>query len=244
MHSSQWGRAVGLVAAWAGIFGAVAVPSALAQQRIGEAANVRNQVVRISTSGSIGLATGGSVFRDETIRTGRASSAKLVFLDQTNLAIGPTSRVVLDRFVFAGAASAQAVTVNLARGAFRFTTGVLDKRAYTINTPVATIGVRGTVLDIRSLIRLARITLVDNGAALICARLLRRGRPQCVELQNPGDSVEVRPGSVRRIAAPGRKFSFSAICAANPGLCSQTRLAAASPVALPDGNPGDALCGR
>lgn len=210
-----------------------------AQQRIGEAANVRNQVARISAGGSVGLSAGGSVFRDETVRTGRASSAKLVFLDQTNLAIGPTSSVVLDRFVFSGASSAQAVSVNLARGAFRFTTGVLDKRAYKISTPVATIGVRGTVLDIQSLRGRSRITLVDDGAALVCANRTRN----CAELQNPGDSVEVTPGVVRRVTSSRSKFSFASICGSNPGLCSQTRLAEASPT-LPDGNPGGALCGR
>lgn len=215
-------------------------PGAQAQQRIGEASSVRNQVTRVNASGSVGLATGGSVFRNETIRTGRQSAAKLVFLDQTNLAIGPTSSVVLDQFVFSGGGSAQAVSVNLARGVFRFTTGVLDKRAYKINTPVATIGVRGTVLDINSLSARARITLVDNGAALVCARLGNRRNPQCAELQNPGDSVEVTGSSVRRVTG-ARRFSFASLCGANPGLCTQTRLAQASPVSQP---LEDALCGR
>ena len=36
--------------------------------------------------------------------------AKLVFLDSTNLAVGPTSRVVLDRFVYEGDLGAQKVS--------------------------------------------------------------------------------------------------------------------------------------
>lgn len=211
--------------------------SASAQQRIGEASSVRNQVSRVSAGGSVGLSSGGSVFRNETVRTGRQSSAKLVFLDQTNLAIGPTSSVVLDRFVFSGGGSAQAVSVNLARGVFRFTTGVLDKRAYKINTPVATIGVRGTVLDINSVGGRSRVTLVDDGAALVCAR---SANPQCAELQTPGDSVEVTNTGVQRVTG-GRRFSFASVCGSNPGLCSQTQLA--QPLSPPQ-QMEDALCGR
>jgi hypothetical protein len=61
--------------------------------------------------------------------SGRVKAA--VFLGRlTNLAVGPVSTVTLDRFVFAGDSTYQQVTVNLVRGAFRFSTGSSDKRAY------------------------------------------------------------------------------------------------------------------
>ena len=217
-----------------------------AQQRIGEAAHVRNSVVRVSAGRTRALSIGGSVFRRETVRTGRASSARLVFLDSTNLMLGPGSSVVLNRFVFSGRSSRRTLTINLARGAFRFTTGQLDKRAYKIRTPLATIGVRGTVLGIQSTRRVSRITLADDGAALVCARFARR----CLELRKRGDSLEVTRSSIRRVRAGRRKFSFAPICGSNPGLCSRTQLADASPVTgLPAAVPApapveDALCGR
>ncbi len=240
MRSAQPEHLAGFaMAVFAGLLLAGAT-TAQAQQRIGEASSVRNQVSRVNAGGSVGLSSGGSVFRNETVRTGRQSSAKLVFLDQTNLAIGPTSSVVLDRFVFSGGGSAQAVSVNLARGVFRFTTGVLDKRAYKINTPVATIGVRGTVLDINSVGGRSRVTLVDNGAALVCVRSGSPSNPQCAELQTPGDSVEVTNTGVQRVTG-GRRFSFASVCGSNPGLCSQTQLA--QPLS-PAQQLEDALCGR
>ena len=61
------------------------------------------------------------------------------------------------------------MAVNLAKGVFRFTTGALDKRAYTISTPTASIGVRGTVLDIDVRSAQSRVTLVE-GQALVCPR--------------------------------------------------------------------------
>jgi len=145
------------------------------------------------------------------------------------LAIGPSSRVVLNRFVYSGNASAQALTVNLARGAFRFSTGALDKRAYRIETPVATIGVRGTVLDIRSEQGRTTVTLVDNGQARACTR---SGR-QCAELLQPGDSVVIDSAGARRTSA---RFSFAQFCAGNASLCGSGATQLAQSV--------DALCGR
>ena len=118
------------------------------QQAIGSTATAQNQVTR-ELSGAAGpLTVGDSVYRNEVVRTGTNSLAKLVFLNSTNLAVGPTSRVLLDRFVYEGDPNSEKVAVGLAKGLFRFTTGTLDKKAYTITTPTAAIGVRGTVLDI------------------------------------------------------------------------------------------------
>src|SRR5271155_2676205 len=124
------------------------VGSAHAQQNIGAAAAAQNEVLRVLAGASARLGVGDPVFLDEIVRTGIESTAKLVFLDSTNLALGPISRVVLDRFIYDPAKPSEALGVKLAKGLFRFTTGVLDKKAYLVTTPIAAIGVRGTVLDI------------------------------------------------------------------------------------------------
>ena len=153
-----------------GAIGAVgAAEGARAQQSIGSTAVVQNQVSRELAGASAPLAVGDSVYRNEVVKTGVDSTAKLVFLDSTNLAVGPTSRIVLDRFVYEGDPNAEKVAVGLAKGVFRFTTGNLDKKAYTITTPTAAIGVRGTVLDISVRSADTRVTLVE-GLALVCPR--------------------------------------------------------------------------
>ena len=135
-----------------------------AQQAIGSTATAQNQVTRELAGASAPLSAGDSVFVNEAVKTGQDSVAKLVFLNSTNLVVGPTSRVVLDRFVYAGDPNAQKVAVNLTKGIFRFTTGGLDKKAYAINTPTAAIGVRGTVLDIDVGSAQTRVTLVEGQA--------------------------------------------------------------------------------
>jgi hypothetical protein len=145
------------------------VVGAEAQEHIGSTALARNDVTRESAGASAPLVTGDSVFRNETVRTGADSNARLVLLDSTNLGVGPTSSVKLDQFVYVGESNGQKMTVNLAKGVFRFTTGVLDKKAYEITTPTSAIGVRGTVLDIAVQGPDTRVTLVE-GQALVCPR--------------------------------------------------------------------------
>ena len=74
-----------------------AVGGACAQQNIGSTVLARNEVTRELEGASAPLAQGDSVYRNETVRTGVDSSAKLVFLDSTNLGVGPTSSVKLDK---------------------------------------------------------------------------------------------------------------------------------------------------
>jgi hypothetical protein len=83
---------------------------------------------------------------DRVITTGDGS-AYIHFIDDTVLTIGANSEVVLDKFVFDGDKAKTAV-IQITRGTLRFVTGTSDHSAYQIKTPVATIGVRGTTIDV------------------------------------------------------------------------------------------------
>src|SRR5204862_6776940 len=77
----------------------------------------------------------------------RSSDARLVFRDDTNLSLGPGSTLKLDRTVFDDPKAGD-IAIKLTQGAFRFVTGNSNKEAYEIKTPIATLGVRGTTLDV------------------------------------------------------------------------------------------------
>ena len=164
--------------------------AALAQQKIGVAAIVTNDVAQLLGQRAAPIAVNEDVVRDEVVRTGAASSAKLVFTDDTNLAVGAASTVRLDKFVFADSVTYNQAGMELAKGAFRFTTGHSEKKAYDIKTPVATIGVRGTILDVLS--QGSKTTVVlHEGRAIVCPRRARSdtSRRGCVELNTPGDTA-------------------------------------------------------
>jgi len=90
------------------------------------------------------LAPGSELRANETVRTGDAGKADLVFIDRTNLTVGPTSEVKLDKFVYDPVGNKGKVVLQTTRGAFRFVTGTQDHSAYQINTPYGSLGVRGT----------------------------------------------------------------------------------------------------
>jgi ferric-dicitrate binding protein FerR (iron transport regulator) len=220
---------------------------ARAEDRIGAATLANNEVLRVDTGAAIRVED--SVFRNESVRTGQDSAAKFVFVDATNLALGPSSTVKLDRFVFSDETSYSHAAVNLAKGAFRFSSGSSPKDAYEIKTGNATIGVRGTILDILAQPGRTVVSLVE-GQAVVCPRSRFDGDPRklsapslkkldCGELLHPGDTIVVSSTGTKNAAAP---FSFAAAaCGSDPALCSRDAYAGLS---APGITPAGKLCGR
>jgi FecR protein len=132
------------------ILGAVSVCGAVALARaepIGRAASVvpsadftRGTIIRTLTIDE-------ALEQDDRIRTSQGGSIQVRFADDTMLTVGPNSEILLDKFIFDGA-KAKSLSIEVVRGAMRFVSGTSDHSAYEIKTPVATIGVRGTVVDI------------------------------------------------------------------------------------------------
>ena len=85
------------------------------------------------------------IYHNEVIETGDESATEFVFLDETKLALGPNSSLVLDRFVYDPVSDTGSFVMTATAGVFRFVSGKLPKNAYEIHTPTATIGIRGTV---------------------------------------------------------------------------------------------------
>ena len=113
---------------------------------------MKNQVDQLTGAAAKSISVGDNVFLDETVRTGQESTGKFVLTDATNLAMGPKSTVKLDRFVFSGGGEStySKAVINLTKGTFRFITGNSAKTAYEIDTPTASIGVRGPSSTSRS----------------------------------------------------------------------------------------------
>ena len=213
-----------------------------AQTRVGEAAIVKNEVVRVAASATTQINVGDSLLRDEVVPTGLDSAARLVMADSTNLSLGPNSTIKLDRTVFDDEHHYRDVAVKLTSGAFRFVTGNSEKTAYKITTPLATIGVRGTILD--GLLQRGKNTIkLQEGAATVCTISF-----QCVELTKPGDTAVITSvnGKITIVKANNVPWSFASNCGGTPGLCSTSQYADATPavIAPVDDDPTGMLCGR
>ena len=214
-----------------------------AQTRVGEAAVVKNEVVRVADTSTSQINAGDGLLRDEVVRTGLDSAARLVMADSTNLSLGPSATIKLDRTVFDDEHHYRDVAIKLTSGAFRFVTGHSEKAAYKITTPLATIGVRGTILD--GLLQRNKNTIkLQEGAATICTTSF-----QCVELTQPGDTAIITStgGKITILKANNVPWSFASNCGGTPGLCSTTQYADATPpavIAPVEDDPTGMLCGR
>jgi hypothetical protein len=89
------------------------------------------------------LAPGSEVNSNDTIRTGNVGVADLRFKDESNLSVGPTSVVRLNKSVYDPNKGSGTAVMEVSRGAFRFVTGSQHKGDYKVKTPYGTLGVRG-----------------------------------------------------------------------------------------------------
>ena len=116
------------------------------------------------------LAAGARVHRTEYLETGPEALAELRLDDQTKLALGPNAGLKLDDFVIGKSDGVTTIGVNMVKGTFRFLTGSQDSKAYKIETPSATIGVRGTVFDVYVDGNGDTLVLLHEGEVDICSR--------------------------------------------------------------------------
>jgi hypothetical protein len=116
-----------------------AIGSATANaQTVGTANSVKPEA-----SGSIAgtLSAGSGVHANETVKTGSSGQAGLQFNDHSNLTVGPSSSVRLDKFVYDPNKGSGTIAIEATRGAFRFASQ--NKGEVRIKTPSGTLGIRG-----------------------------------------------------------------------------------------------------
>src|ERR1700682_3076915 len=207
----------------------LAASLAHAQARVGEASVINNEVVRVMGPATSQINVGDGLLRDEIVRTGLDSAARLVMADSTNLSLGPNATIKLDRTVFNDEHTYRDIAIRLTTGAFRFVTGHSDKTAYKITTSLATIGVRGTTLDILSQRGKTTVVLQD-GMSRVCTI-----SGQCIDLTQPGDTAVITSagGKVTIQKTDNPPWTFAAACAAAAGLWPLTDYAGATPTVTP-----------
>ena len=123
-------------------------------------------VARFSGTDRI-LAVGADISLGEQVVTGPSGQVQIVFSDQTRLVVGPGSALTIESYLFNGN-TADKFAINALAGSFRFISGHSPKSAYSINTPTASIAVRGTKFDFNVSRRRTDLMLYE-GAVLLCS---------------------------------------------------------------------------
>ena len=125
------------------------------------------------------LKRGSDVYSKDVIITSEDGKVQIKFIDGGLINILPNTTYRLESYVFTPQESN--ITINVVEGGFRAMTGSIGKEHptdYHVITPVATIGVRGTISDV----------LVHNGTFSVG---VIEGE---IEVENEGGSATVGPG--------------------------------------------------
>lgn len=123
-------------------------PAQTGAQAVGRVAAVEGTVRATLGPDTRRVERGEAVYRGDWIETEPKARAKIQLHDETELVVGPSSRIHLDEFVYDAGSDQGTVLVEMGVGLLRFTTGVLEPESYEVKTPVASIGVRGTIFDV------------------------------------------------------------------------------------------------
>lgn len=125
-----------------------AVPSS---PPIGQVAELTGRAFAVRADGTrVELGTGDPLFQGDVVETGDGDSAiRMLLADQTTFSLSSDARIALDDLTFDPQTQAGNLSVSILKGVFIFTSGQVaktDPSQMTVKTPVATIGIRGTVV--------------------------------------------------------------------------------------------------
>jgi hypothetical protein len=150
-------------------FSALAPAAAFAQSEAAATVSFLSGNASAGTAGAVrALAKGETVYAGDTVSTGSNSYASLHFTDQGSVVLRPNSQFTVEQYHYAGGSSAPGVAASsppgaappaaagtvpessflrLVKGSFRAVSGLIGRISYDryrVDTPVMTMGIRGT----------------------------------------------------------------------------------------------------
>ncbi len=136
--------------------------------------------------------------------------AQLIFPDDSTLSIAPDTQISLAEYV--DAEREENIVLDLVSGMARIITGESNRKnpqAFTVNTPQASIGIRGTLVTIQAGGDVTRVYLSETSGLGVSVRNLGTG--QVMELRKPGTIINVGANFMEeRKAQKEEAASFSA----------------------------------
>lgn len=108
----------------------------------------------------VNLKIGDPVFQGDVVQSGPASKLGITFIDKTVFTLSEDARMVLDELVYTPGGSNNSMLINLVQGTFVFVAGgVAPGGDMKVQTPVATMGIRGTTI-------ITKVSEVDGTSTL------------------------------------------------------------------------------
>ncbi|WP_417832526.1 FecR domain-containing protein [Terasakiella sp.] len=122
-------------------------PAGLSES-IGQIETLQGSVSAVHADGTtVTLKIGDPVFQGDVIRTSDNANVGITFKDESAFSLDENGEMILDEMVYDPDSGEGSFSTSLTSGVFSFVSGQIAKAnpdAMTLNTPVATIGIRGT----------------------------------------------------------------------------------------------------
>ena len=148
-------------------------------------------VVQVSVDAQAGqMKVGDLVYVGDVVKTGADSRVGINFTDGTSFNLASNARMALDEFVYEPGGKSNSTMFNLTKGAFTFVAGkVAATGDMKIDTPVATMGIRGTTphVEISEDGTAKFSTLIEEGKVKVTKK------PGAPATQQPQQKVETEP---------------------------------------------------
>lgn len=180
-------------------------PRANAVQASAKLVATQGEINAVDTTGQRRrLVDGGAIYPGDTVETGTGARGVLAFRDESRLTLGATTRFKVDNFVFDERNPGDGrFLVSLLRGSMRALTGLIGKsntRNVGFSTATATIGVRGTGLDMQCdeacsfFTWLGSIEVTPSGAG--------QGGQSALQVLEAGQGLFVSSSAIRALSGP------------------------------------------
>lgn len=152
-------------------------------------------------AGARTLTIGTNVIYKERVQTSAQGSTQIMLPDTSTLNIGRNSNIVIDEYVYDPNAGTGKMVATVTKGVMRFVGGQISHTTgVTVNTPVATLGIRGGVATV--------VYPIPPGFAGSDPRLAQArgqiviGHVGTVVIKNNVGSAIVRPGYMTWVSGP------------------------------------------
>ncbi|MBI2977748.1 MAG: tandem-95 repeat protein, partial [Rhodospirillales bacterium] len=97
------------------------------------------------------LGIGSRLYAGDVLDTGRDGAIGVLLADETSLAMGSDGRMVLDEMIYDPGTQEGRMSVSVVKGIYTIVSGMVaktDPNAMVVNTPVGSVGIRGTQLGL------------------------------------------------------------------------------------------------
>lgn len=122
-------------------------PARAADEIAGVVKIARGETSIARAAGTVPARPGEKLFEGDTLKTGPDGALGVTLRDDSTLSLGPGSTLVLERFTFSPGEGKMGLLARMVHGTMAYLSGLIVKlspESARFETPVATIGIRGT----------------------------------------------------------------------------------------------------